>query len=554
MQNVMDYLRFKLYAPVLKKSIDYPFVTFAIVIAVFMVSIVGGIGGGFVKTTFFPQIEGDNIAVSLIMASGTRDVLTIEALDRIEQAAWEVGAEVTAERGEDYILVQAIDKRIGPATHQGSINIQLLDGDNRDMKVLEVTSRIREKVGTIYGADNVSFTTFSPFGRPVSVSLLGNDLTELNAASEALREELNKRDDLKDVIDNNQKGLQEVNIKLKPKAKYLGLTEQEILAQLRQGYFGTEVQRLQRGQDEVRVWIRYDDEDRVSVAQLSQVRIRTLSGLQIPLDEVVELNVKRGVVAINRLYGKREIQVSADLGRADVSATDANNDIRENVVPQILASYPSVTASYEGQNREVGKSQSSMAKVMPIIFLLMLFVIILTFRSPLQGLAVFMLIPFGFIGVVIGHWVMGVQMSFFSILGIIALIGILVNDSLVFVSAFNINLRGGMKFKEAIYETGLSRFRPIVLTSVTTIAGLGPLLFNKSFQAQFLIPMAISVAFGLLFSTLIILVLLPVFLRWINPLHGVWVWVTKGKYPAEVELREPALREIIGQKHFKEDE
>jgi len=245
-----------------------------------MVSIVGGIGGGFVKTTFFPQIEGDNIAVSLIMASGTRDVLTIEALDRIEQAAWEVGAEVTAERGEDYILVQAIDKRIGPATHQGSINIQLLDGDNRDMKVLEVTSRIREKVGTIYGADNVSFTTFSPFGRPVSVSLLGNDLTELNAASEALREELNKRDDLKDVIDNNQKGLQEVNIKLKPKAKYLGLTEQEILAQLRQGYFGTEVQRLQRGQDEVRVWIRYDDEDRVSVAQLSQVRIRTLSGLQ----------------------------------------------------------------------------------------------------------------------------------------------------------------------------------------------------------------------------------------------------------------------------------
>jgi multidrug efflux pump subunit AcrB len=554
MQNVMDYLRFKLYAPVLKKSIDYPFVTFSIVIAVFMVSVVGGIGSGFVKTTFFPQIEGDNISVSLNMASGTRDVITIEALDRIEQAAWEVGAEVTAERGEDYILVQAVDKRIGPATHQGSINIQLLDGDNRDMKVLEVTSRIREKVGTIYGADNVSFTTFSPFGRPVSVSLLGNDLTELNAASEALREELNKRDDLKDVIDNNQKGLQEVNIKLKPKAKYLGLTEQEVLAQLRQGYFGTEVQRLQRGQDEVRVWIRYDDEDRVSVAQLSQVRIRTLNGLQIPLEEVVELDVKRGVVAINRLYGKREIQVSADLGRADVSATDANNDIRENVVPQILASYPSVTASYEGQNREVGKSQSSMAKVMPIIFLLMLFVIILTFRSPLQGVAVFMLIPFGFIGVVIGHWVMGVQMSFFSILGIIALIGILVNDALVFVSAFNINLRGGMKFEEAIYETGLSRFRPIVLTSVTTIAGLGPLLFNKSFQAQFLIPMAISVAFGLLFSTLIILVLLPVFLRLINPMHGVWVWVTKGKYPSEVELREPALREIVGQKHFKEDE
>ncbi|MDG1781144.1 MAG: efflux RND transporter permease subunit, partial [Flavobacteriales bacterium] len=301
------------------------------------------------------------------------------------------------------------------------------------------------------------------------------------------------------------------------------------------------------------IWVRYADEDRTSVAQLSQVRIRTVNGLEVPLDEVAELDVKRGVVAINRLYGKREIQVSADLGRADVSATDANADIRENVVPQILASFPTVTASYEGQNREVGKSQRSMAKIMPIIFLLMLFVIILTFRSPLQGLAVFMLIPFGLIGVVVGHWVMGAQISFFSILGIIALIGILVNDALVFVSSFNLYIRQGMEFKKAIYETGLSRFRPILLTSVTTIAGLGPLLFNKSFQAQFLIPMAISVAFGLLFITLIILILLPVFLRFINPMHGLWVWITKGKYPP-VELREPAMREIVGQKEFSSDE
>ena len=553
MQGVMDFLRFKLYAPVLRKAIKYPFVTFSIVGAFLMMSLVGLVGSGFVKTTFFPQIEGDNITVSLTMASGTRGEITKEALDRIETAAWEISQEVQEERGEDYILVQAVDKRLGPSTHKGTINIQLLDGDNRDMKVLEVTSRIREKVGLIYGADNVSYAAFSPFGRPVSVSLLGNDLTELNAASEALREELMRRDDLKDVIDNNQKGLKEVNIKLKPKAKYLGLSEQEILSQLRQGYFGTEVQRLQRGQDEVRIWVRYADEDRTSVAQLSQVRIRTVNGLEVPLDEVAELDVKRGVVAINRLYGKREIQVSADLGRADVSATDANADIRENVVPQILASFPTVTASYEGQNREVGKSQRSMAKIMPIIFLLMLFVIILTFRSPLQGLAVFMLIPFGLIGVVVGHWVMGAQISFFSILGIIALIGILVNDALVFVSSFNLYIRQGMEFKKAIYETGLSRFRPILLTSVTTIAGLGPLLFNKSFQAQFLIPMAISVAFGLLFITLIILVLLPVFLRFINPMHGLWVWITKGKYPP-VELREPAMREIVGQKEFSSDE
>lgn len=553
LKNFMNWMRDKLYAPILRFTMNNTWVAFSAIIALFLIAVPGLIGGGFVKTTFFPFIEGDNITVNLKMASGTRENITLDALDRIEAAAWEVSQELKAERSDSLHVVTAVDKRIGPSTYEGTINIQLLDGETRDMKVLQVTNMIRERVGPIYGAENVSFATFSPFGRPVSVSFLGNNLDELSAASAALREEMEKREDLKDVIDNNQEGLKEVNIYLKPKAKYLGLSEQEIISQLRQAYFGSEVQRLQRGEDEVRVWVRYLEEDRQSVGQLKQVRIRTVTGLEVPLEEVADVEVKRGIVAINRLYGKREVQVSADLANANVSATDANADIRENVVPQILSNYPSVSVSYEGQNREQQKSQESIQKVMPLIFLVMLFIIMLTFRSPMQGIAVFLLIPFGLIGVSLGHWVMGAQISLFSILGMIALIGILVNDALVFVAQFNNNLKEGMDFREALWDTGLSRFRPIILTSVTTIVGLGPLILNKSFQAQFLIPMAISVAFGLLFITLIILVLLPIFLMWVNPIHGFWVWLRTGNALNATE-REPAVREQLSHRQFEQDE
>ncbi len=553
MKRFMNQLIHRFYAPVLAWSMRNTWLTFSFIVAVFLITVPGLIGGGFVKTTFFPFIEGDNITVSLRMASGTRDHITMEALDRIERAALEVNDELMAQRDDGRAIVIAIEKKIGPTAHDGLVNIQLLDGETRNLRVLDITALIRSRVGGIYGADNLSFATFSPFGRPVSVSLLGNDLQELNAAASELRSELEKREDLKDIIDNNQKGLKEVEISLKPNAYLLGLTEQEVMTQLRQAYFGNEVQRLQRGIDEVRVWVRFDERDRNAVEQLGATRIRTASGLEVALDEVAEYAVGRGVVAINRLYGKREVQVSADLARSDVSATDANAEIRGVILPQILARYPSVSVSYEGQNREQVKSQESIQRVLPFILLVMFFIVILTFRSPLQAMAVFLLIPFGLVGVSVGHWLLDAQISLFSLLGIIALIGILINDALVFVASFNANLREGYEFREALFNAGLSRFRPIVLTSLTTIVGLGPLMLNKSFQAQFLIPMAIAVAFGLLFITVIILILLPVLLLWINPLHGAWVWIRTGNFPDETS-REPAVRERISHKTFEEGE
>lgn len=544
MRNAMTGMRDKLYAPVLRFTMKSPWVMFAMIVSLFLVTVPGLIGGGFVKTTFFPFIEGDNLTINLQMQAGTRDPITKAQLDKIESAIWSVNAEISAQREDTLQMIQAVDKRLGPSTYAGIVNVQLLDGERRGMASTDISALIRERVGPIYGAENLSFAAFSPFGRPVSVSLLGNNLEALDAAIDELKAAMLDREDLKDVTDNNQKGAQEVELTLKPRARQLGLTELEIMSQIRQGFFGAEVQRLQRGRDEVRVWVRLDERDRASLGALNDYRIRLINGSLVPLTELAEVTLARGISSINRLYGQREVQVSADLAGSWVSATDANADIRDNVVPAVLAHYPSVTASFEGQNREQAKSQSSIQRVLPLIFALMLFIIILTFRSPLQGIAVFGLIPFGLIGVSLGHWILGAQISLFSILGMLALIGILVNDALVFVAAYNTNLKAGQAHRDAVWAAGMSRFRPIILTSVTTVAGLAPLMLNKSFQAQFLIPMAISVAFGLLFVTVIILVLLPIFLLWINPLHRSWVWVKKGDW-LDADAAEPANREDV---------
>ncbi|MEM7655526.1 MAG: efflux RND transporter permease subunit, partial [Bacteroidota bacterium] len=309
-----------------------------------------------------------------------------------------------------------------------------------------------------------------------------------------------------------------------------------------QGFFGAEIQRLQRGQDEVKVWVRYDAAERSSIGDLENMRIRTQTGQSIPLKELATLSVSRGVISINRLEGKREIRVEADMASDDASASAMIQTIETELLPPILSKYPSVSYSFEGQYRENAKTQASSGTVMPLVLILIFFIIMLTFRSLGQTLTVFSIIPFGLIGVILGHLIFNQQISVLSFLGVFALIGVLVNDALVFVSAHNILIKEGKPFREAIYEAGLSRFRPIFLTSLTTIAGLGPLIFEKSFQAQFLIPMAISIAFGLAIATLVILITLPSIMVLVNQYKVAMVHLWEGEKPDPTSV-EPALLE-----------
>ena len=515
--RLMDGLRDKIYAPVLNFTLHNKFLSIAFMVCLLMLTF-GAINGGLIKGTFFPNIERDNVSINLKMPSGTNPDITMQWLQHIEQSAWRANDSLTQQffNGEKQ-PIERIERNLGPSTYQGSINIALLPGENRDsLRLRKILNTIREFTGDIDNAEELVFGSQSAFGKPVSISLVGENYAELNAATRAVKQRMSKLEELIDVTDNNQEGLKEINLELSEKGAFLGLNTQFILNQVRQGFFGAEVQRIQRGRDEVKVWVRYAEADRSDISNLLNMRIRLGNGVEYPLSELADVSIGRGVVSINHLNGKREIRIESEISNDNVSVSDITASLKNDIIPEILGEYPSVSALFEGQNREQEKSQNSMAKIMPILLGLMIFCIALTFRSIMQTIAVFLLIPFAFIGVAWGHWAVGIPISLFSVLGIIALIGILVNDALVFVATYNKNLQDGQKQMDALVDAGLSRFRPIILTSITTFAGLFPLLLEKSLQAQFLKPMAVSVSFGLLLITVIILLILPVFLVIVN--------------------------------------
>ncbi len=529
----MRWLRDSVYAPVLHFSMHNKFLVFAFIFsALFLTD--AAIKGGIIKQTFFPNVELNNLNIDLQMPSGTSEEITEKWLAHIEQAAWEVNEELTEEympNGEP--IIENIQKVVGPTSNIGGLNLLFIDVEKRRAVTGRIISEaVRKRAGEISGAEQVTFGAQLNFGKPVSISLVGTNSEELKLATDMVKAELNALAELRDITDTNKDGLKEVKINLKEKAKYLGLNLQDIAGQVRQGYFGNEVQRLQRGKDEVRVWVRYARADRKNIAQLEEMRIRLADGRVFPLKELATLKEEVGILAIDRLDGKRQITIEADIANNDVSASDQNINIKDNIAPIVEAKFPSVTTLMEGQERETAKTKESFALVGPIVLILMFFIIALTFKSLSQTLVVFMLIPFCYIGVGWGHWFMDEPISLLSNQGVLALVGILVNDALVFISTYNTNLKKGLPQMDALYTAGLSRFRPIVLTSVTTVAGLAPLLLDPSLGAQFVIPMAISVAFGLIFITVIILVLLPIFIIATNRIKVYTKWFWEGKKPS----------------------
>jgi multidrug efflux pump subunit AcrB len=542
MDGVMNALRDKRYGPFLDRILRHRMLAFGI--AFFLLAVtVGSVGAGIIRTTFFPVIERDDVAVELEMVAGTREHVVFNELQRIERIAWQVGEELSQGRPDGQQVILKVQTLIGPRPEQGKLNIILLDGEQRGFKAEEVTNRLRERVGQVPGVQNLTYGLATPFGKPVSVSLRSHDLAELNAAKEELRAELQKLPTLRDVVDSDRPGSREVVLRLKEQARLLGLTMQDIAAQVRQGFFGFEAQRLQRGEDEVKVWVRYAESGRASLRDLEDMRIRTADGRSFPLSELAHYRIERGIRAINHLDGKREVRVEADLASSAQSATDAQALIASELMPPILARHPGLSYSFEGQGEQSRKVGGSAARVMPITLTIMFILMVIALRSVPQALVIVLGLPFGFIGIAWGHWLHGVQISLFSFFGAIALIGVMVNDSLVLLSTFNANLKERMPFREALRTAALSRLRPILLTSLTTVAGLLPITLNRSFQAQFLIPMAITVAYGLAIATFVTLILLPIYLTVLNAIRRFVHWAWNGAWPTPEEV-EPAVKEI----------
>jgi multidrug efflux pump subunit AcrB len=537
------------YVPFLKFSLDNKFFIFCLFVASFLISF-SALKGGIVKSSFFPRIASDQVKITLNMPQGTNEKITDSLISFIEDKVWLVDTEYTENQTGKLHIVENIIKRVGPGSANATLSVNLLPGETRDFSSPEITNAIQQKVGKLYGVESLVFGSGGNFGgSPVAVSLLGTNIKELKAVKDELKQELENNPLLKDVTDNDPAGIKEVRITLKDNAYLLGLNLQTIMAQVRGGFFGFQAQRFQRGQDEIKVWVRYDKKDRSSIKDLDDMRIITPTGARIPFSEIANYVIERGDISINHLEGKREIQITADLKDLSASATDILDNIKTNIMPEILSRYPTVSPLYEGQNREAKKTTDSLNLVGPIILLLIYIVIAFTFRSYSQPILLIIMIPFSMIGVIWGHYIHNMAIGILSFLGIIALIGIMVNDGLVLIGKFNSFLKEGMKFDDALVRAGQSRFRAIFLTSLTTVAGLAPLIFEKSRQAQFLIPMAISIAYGIAIATVLTLLMLPMMLSVSNTIKVKIKWlITNRKI-----TREEVERAIIESK-FDEDE
>lgn len=546
----MSYCRDKIYSPVLKFALEQRFITFSILLAL-MILTVGSMMGGIIRTAFFPNIASDRVSIDLLMPEGTNPEVTDSIITLVEQAAMRVNEAYTQRQTGSKQVVENFIKRVGPGNNKASLQVNLLPGEERDFPSPMITNSIREEVGEIYGVERLTFGSGGNFGgSPVSISLLGNNTAELKAAKTKLREVLENNPLLTDVTDTDPEGIKEIYIELNEAAYALGLNLQGVMAQIRAGFFGLQAQRFQRGQDEIRVWVRYDRTNRESIKNLDDMRIITPGGDRVPFSEIATYGIKRGDESISHLNGQREIQVNADLKDPKGSPTEILIDIENNIMPEILSNYPTVSVLYEGQNREAKKLTDSARLVVPIVIFLIYVVIAFTFRSYSQPLLLIFLIPFSFIAVGWGHWIHDFPINILSALGIIALIGIMVNDGLVLIGKFNSYLTEGMKFEEALYEAGRARFRAIFLTSLTTIAGIAPLLLEKSRQAQFLIPMAISIAYGIGIATILTLIVLPLLLSFTNSVKTKSKWLLSGNEITKEEV-ERAIKE---QKEHQEHE
>jgi multidrug efflux pump subunit AcrB len=347
-------------------------------------------------------------------------------------------------------------------------------------------------------------------------------------------------------------GKRELDISLNQQAYFLGLTHNEVLKQIRQGFFGEEVQRLQVGSDEVKVWVRYPGAGRVSIGQLENMKVKNYqNNTEYPISELINYKIERGVSAIKHYRTTKAVTVDADVVDPYEEVPPIMEQVNTQIIPELLSMYPGVKIDLGGQSRESSRTQAEIGKYFGIAFLIIFIVIILAFKSFYQAVLVMLMIPLSWLGSVVGHGIQGIPVSLLSAWGLVALSGVIINDAVVFLDRFNRNLKEGQILFDAAYQAGIARFRPIVLTSLTTVLGLFPLLAEKSFQAQFLIPMAASIAYGVLIGTMIILLFFPVMILIFNDIRRSAKWLWTGEKPTAESVERVVID--MGKDHMFEN-
>jgi multidrug efflux pump subunit AcrB len=476
---------------------------------------------GWIKFVFFPRVEGDTMRCYVTMPVGTPVERTEEVIGRIEQAALKVTQEADRRRPKDapslmeynLLLVGAHSGRgatRGSGGHLAQIWINLINSEDREISTAALTQQWRKEVGDIADVESVTFRSeIHGAGNPVEIHLSMDDHNRLVEAADDLKMELKSYPGVFDVSDSFLPGKKEMQLKLKPVARSLGLTLDDLARQVRHAFYGAEALRMQRGKDELKVMVRYPESERKSLGFVEDMRIRTPAGAEVPFSQVAQVKIEQGYATIERAQRLRVIKVTADVEAAVTNANEVRTALVNNFLPRLQNLYPGLRYTIEGEGKEQKESLGDVLKGFAIALFGIYALLAIPFRSFSQPIIVMFAIPFGFVGALIGHLIMGFDISLLSLNGMVGLAGVVVNDSLVLVYAANRMRRQGNSAHDAVTKAGGLRFRAILLTSLTTFVGLTPMLLERSVQAQFLIPMAISLGFGVLFSTFVTLLLIP---------------------------------------------
>jgi multidrug efflux pump subunit AcrB len=493
------------YGPLLGLALRWRYVTMSLGVAILLVT-VGYVKSGRMGFELFPKIESDYAKVTATLPFGT----SFQKTEKVQQILVRTAQEVVAENGGKR-LSEGIFARING--NQADVRIYLTPPDKRPMSTAKVTERWRERVGVIPGLESILFE--SDAGGPgrgpaISIELSHKDIGLLEKAAADVAEALEFYPNVKDVDDGFAPGKQQFDFKIKPEARSLGLRSKEVARQVRHAYYGAEALRQQRGRNEVKVMVRLPRDERTSEYNLEEMILRTPAGNEIPLRSAVTINQGRAYTDINRRDGRRIVTVEADV-RPRSKAGQVLAALKSETLSALQKEYPGLTIGFEGRQADRRESMQSLTRGLLAALMIIFAMLAIPLNSYIQPLIIMAAIPFGMVGAVIGHLIMGYSLSVLSMFGVVALSGVVVNDSLVLVDFANRKDRSGMSRREAIHQAGIHRFRPVILTTLTTFGGLSPMIFETSRQARFLIPMALSLGYGILFATLITLVLVPSF-------------------------------------------
>ncbi len=516
------------YKPTLLKSVNRPFTFLSIAASVFILTI-GIIGGGIIKFSFFPPIEADLAIGTVEYPSGTSIEITREGYLKLEESAKTLEEELNKEFPGKSIIKnrlstigfqpQRTKTSRGPGNlnasyggpHLAEVALELIPGEERTIGTEEIVRRWRRLMPSVPGVKEVGFfSSLFSTGEPVNIQLSSKYMDDLLDAKEELKRELVQFPGVFDVKDNFNIGKEEISIKLLPAAENYGINMMMLGSQVQQAFYGLEVQSIQRGRDEVKVMLRYPKNERTSISNLEDMMIKVPNGSTIPVRQIAKLELEEGLSSIQRKDRKRAINVTADVDLMVTTGNEVIAAVTASILPKILKKYNSISISLEGEQQEQGQNLKSIGKNFLLAMIVVYMLLAIPFKSYFQPLVVMSSIPFGLTGAVFGHLIMGINFSVLSMMGFVALTGVVVNDSLVMVDFINRYRSEGNSIMDAVLEAGPRRFRPIFLTSLTTFVGLTPLLLEKSIQAKFIIPMAVSLSFGVIFATAITLFLVPV--------------------------------------------